>query len=161
MRYSLFFLILLAAGCARETSVEGETSTVSGTAAPVIADPVDLTETSVDSTIPIGGPGFLESVTIASRLPQEGAPAESANQIRRGDSLHVVAALRQAPAGSVLSAAVKKDGEIVAEARKEPAEGSRREVLSFEGTSEWSPGSYTIEISMGGKVEASRSIRVD
>ncbi|HUP65325.1 MAG TPA: hypothetical protein VM557_08600 [Thermoanaerobaculia bacterium] len=159
MRYSLFLLIVLAAGCARETAVvEGGSGTASGTAAPVAADPA---ETSVDSTIPVGGPSFLESVTVASRLPRGDAAAEEASHISRGDQLHVVTALRQAPAGSVLSAVAKRDGEIVAEARKELAVGARREVLSFEGTSEWKPGSYTIEISMGGKLEASKPIRVD
>ena len=161
MRYSLFLLIVLAVGCARETVVVSESGTVSETAAPVVADPVDLTETAVDSTIPVGGPSLLESATLASRLPQGDAAAEPANQIKRGDALHVVTVLREAPAGSVLSAAAKRDEEIVAEVRKELAEGTRREVLSFAGTSEWAPGSYTIEISMGGKLEASRPIRVE
>jgi hypothetical protein len=154
----------LAAACAlvalvacRQKPVAAErepAATASAPPAVTAAPPADLATKEVTTTIALGGPELATGVRISS------PPAtDELRALTAGAAIRAVLQTRPLPAGYVARLLVRK-GETVVETQKGATEGARSVEVSLDDTSKLEPGSWTLEVWLGGTMVEQRAIEI-
>ncbi len=118
------------------------------------APPLDMAETEVRKTIPVGGPELLVAVNVGS--PAAG-PGEL-KTVKAGAPIRARLETQPLPAGYVARMLLRK-GERVVEASTGAAEGARTIEVAIE-TADLEPGEWALEVWLGGEKVDARTISI-
>ncbi|HVR43840.1 MAG TPA: hypothetical protein VMS56_10405 [Thermoanaerobaculia bacterium] len=148
-RVALFGLVILSLAACREESIEAAARDSAPPPAAAAA-PTDLGGEQVDRTIEIGGPPLVREVRLGGRLGPDGSLEADAARFRAGAPIHLILELEQAPPGSAASAVWRRGEKTLLRQRLEVEPGSTRIRFTVEQTADWAPGTYQVDVSMGG-----------
>ena len=146
-------IALLAAACSREAPPPAAGTETTPAVETVAADPVDLSRKNVETTIPVGGPELFTSVRLG---PAGGAEPRS---FAAGSPITATLETRPLPAGSVVRMVLRK-GDLAVETQKGAEENARSVVITTDDTRSMEPGSWTLEIWLGGDKVDERTIEI-
>ena len=144
---------LLAAACSREHASPPETVAPAPAPAPVAGAPSDLSDTAVETTIPLGGPELVTAVRLGP------AGAAEPRSFAAGSPITATLETRPLPAGSVVRMVLRK-GDVTVETQKGAEENARSVVVTTDQTHTMEPGSWTLEIWLGGDKVDERTIEI-
>ena len=143
MKLAALASALLLAACSREPARQPAQDARPGPVESAAAEPVDMAETDVETTISLGGPEIVTAVNV------EAPDAGGTPSFRAGAPLIVTVESNPLPAGAVLRLLLRKGSKVV-ETQKLGDEGSRRTEIRNDETNALEPGAWMLEVWLGG-----------